>query len=73
MGEMVHCEICGGLYSSSHLKSHKRLAHQKNSPVLMSNPLADQDAMRMIFTLFDGLAAKNKKHLLKHLTSRNRD
>jgi hypothetical protein len=69
MGELVNCDICGGLFSSSHLKSHKRLAHGKRTVLPPSTPLPDQDAMQMIFVLFDGLSPKHKKLLVKRLTS----
>lgn len=69
MAQMVNCEVCGGLYSSSHLKSHKRLAHGKKSTSPATTPLAGQDAIQMIFTLFDGLSSKDKKLLLERLAS----
>jgi hypothetical protein len=69
MAQMVNCDVCGGLFSSSHLKSHKRLAHGRKQGPPTPAPLHDQDAMQMILALFDGLSPKNKKLLLKRLTS----
>ena len=70
MAEPVRCDICGGLFSSRHLNSHKRLSHGSKTagPVLKSST-SDQDAMRKIIDLFGGLSEENKKNVLYRLTA----
>jgi len=70
MGEMVHCEICGRVYSSSHLKSHQRLAHGRAQTPQPSAPLSDADAIQRILALFNGLSPKNQKLITKRLSAR---
>jgi hypothetical protein len=72
MGEMVHCEICGRVYSSSHLKAHQRLAHGKALAPQSSVPTSDTEAMQRIVSLFDGLSPKNQKLITKRLSGREK-
>jgi len=68
MPDTVRCDVCGGLYSSRHLNSHKRLSHgSKTAGPVAENPTNDQDAMRRIVDLFDGLSEENKKNVLYRL------
>jgi len=69
MAETVRCDVCGGLYSSRHLNSHKRLAHpnQKAAAQSPEGNMNEQDAMRRIVDLFGGLSAENKKNVLYRL------
>ena len=60
MAQPVRCEVCGKLFSSSHLGAHKRLAH----PKLISNEPA---AVKKILTLFETLSAEEKKKVLATL------
>lgn len=53
MAQAVHCDICGKLISSSHIKSHKRLAHAE---------LAEK-----ILALFKSLSEEEKKKVLEDL------
>jgi hypothetical protein len=70
MAEPVRCDVCGGLFSSRHLKSHKRLAHpnQKAAEQISECNMHEQDAMRRIVDLFAGLSEENKKNVLYRLT-----
>jgi len=69
MPDTVRCDVCGGLFSSRHLNSHKRLSHGSKSAVpIAENPANDQDAMRKIVDLFGGLSEENKKNVLYRLT-----
>ena len=69
MPETVRCDVCGGLFSSRHLGSHKRLAHPGGRPVEQAaeSAMNDQEAMRRIVELFDTLSEENKKNLLNRL------
>jgi len=69
MAEPVRCDICGGLFSSRHLSSHKRLSHPSNSAgPSLERPTNEQDAIRKIVDLFSGLSKENKKNVLNRLT-----
>jgi hypothetical protein len=70
MGEIVHCDVCGKLFSSSHLKAHKRLAHQRSGEIHPNAPLNERDLIRMIESLFNALSADGKKSLAKQLLER---
>jgi hypothetical protein len=68
MAEPVRCEICGGLYSSRHLGSHKRLAHGgKPADQFPNSDVNDHDAIRKIVDLFGSLSEENKKNVLDRL------
>ena len=70
MAEPVRCDVCGGLFSSRHVGSHKRLAHRNQKAAAQSpeSNMNEQDAMRRIVELFGGLSAENKKSVLVRLT-----
>jgi hypothetical protein len=70
MAEPVRCDVCGGLFSSRHLNSHKRLAHPNQRAVTQTteSKLTEQDAMRRIVDLFGCLSEENKKNVLYRLT-----
>ena len=69
MAEPVRCDICGKLFSSRHLSSHKRLSHGvgKTSHAPASDGSGPQDAIRKIVDLFSGLSDENKKNVLNRL------
>lgn len=70
MATPVRCDICGKLFSSRHLSSHKRLSHgvRKTSHTPASGGDGPQDAIRKIVDLFSGLSDDNKKNVLNRLT-----
>jgi hypothetical protein len=70
MAEPVRCDVCGGLFSSRHLSSHKRLSHPNQKPAgqIPESQINDRDAMRRIVDLFGGLSEENKKNVLYRLT-----
>ena len=53
MAKAVRCDICGRLINSSHMKSHKRLAHP--------------DLSKKILALFKKLSEEEKKKVLDDL------
>jgi DNA-directed RNA polymerase subunit N (RpoN/RPB10) len=70
MAEPVRCDVCGGLFSSRHLSSHKRLSHgSKGAGQVPKSHVNDQDAMRKIIDLFSGLSEENKKNVLDRLAA----
>jgi DNA-directed RNA polymerase subunit N (RpoN/RPB10) len=69
MPEPVRCDVCGKLYSSRHVSSHKRLAHAKPKPGLTS----EEDQMKTILELYQRLSAKHKKRLLAQLAADEQD
>lgn len=69
MAEPVRCDVCGKLFSSRHVGSHKRLAHARLTPG--SN--AQQEAVKKIVELFQTLSAENKERVLASLTVAKRE
>jgi DNA-directed RNA polymerase subunit N (RpoN/RPB10) len=65
MAVPVRCDICGKLFSSRHLSSHKRLAHRGERG---SGEVDEQQAMGKIIDLFGELSEENKKQVLDRLT-----
>ena len=65
MAEPVRCDVCGKLYSSRHLSSHKRLAHPKPKPGSTSH----EDRMKAILELFRTLSLEHKKRVLAQLAA----
>lgn len=66
MPEPVRCDVCGKLFSSRHVKSHKRLAHPKDK---LAVSVAEQDSMKMILDLYKTLSAENQERVLAQLTA----
>ncbi len=66
MAEPVRCDVCGKLFSSRHLKSHKRLAHVKEK--LAGG--TEQDAMKAILEIYNTLSAEDKERVLAELGAR---
>jgi hypothetical protein len=69
MPEPVRCDVCGKLYSSAHVSSHKRLAHAKPKPGLTS----EEDQMKTILELYKRLSAGHKKRLLAQLAAEEQE
>jgi hypothetical protein len=66
MPEPVRCDVCGKLYSSSHLGSHKRLAHAKDK---VAGSAGREGAIQTILDIYNTLSSENKKRVLEELTS----
>jgi len=67
MPEPVLCDVCGGLFNSRHLSSHKRLAHPwKHRP---ATPTGQKKAIQEILSLYDHLSPGDKKKVLARLTA----
>jgi len=58
MAQAVRCDVCGKLFSSVYLRSHKRLAHPN-----------EETAVRNILRLFKNLSLQSKKSVLENLSS----
>ncbi len=67
MHKPVICDVCGRLFNSRHLSSHKRLEHpQKRRP---ATPTGQKEAIQEIFSLYDHLSPRGKKKVLARLTA----
>jgi DNA-directed RNA polymerase subunit N (RpoN/RPB10) len=62
MAQAVRCDICGKLFSSSYVKSHKRLAHG-------SSDSSGVGAVKKILALFTSLSAEDKKKVIEDLSA----
>jgi len=66
MPEPVRCDVCGKLFSSRHLSSHKRLAHARQK---LGEATDDQNGMKTILALYKNLSAENKQRVLAQLAA----
>jgi len=69
MPEPVRCDVCGKLYSSAHLSSHKRLAHAKRK----AGSTSQEDQMKTIVALYKTLSTEHKKRLLAQLVTNEQE
>ena len=73
MPEPVRCDVCGKLYSSRHLSSHKRLAHGKEklagAAAAQNSSVTQQDGMKNIIEIYKTLSAENKERLRAQLAT----
>ena len=73
MPEPVRCDVCGKLYSSRHLSSHKRLAHGKDKVAgRASEPTGssgERDDMKKILEIYKTLSAENRDRLRAQLAA----
>src|SRR5260370_42225862 len=69
MPEPVRCDVCGKLFSSRHLSSHKRLAHAKEKLAGAPRP----GGVKTVFQLFKTLFAEDKTPLLSELSPRHQE
>jgi DNA-directed RNA polymerase subunit N (RpoN/RPB10) len=70
MPEPVRCDVCGKLYSSRHLNSHKRLAHGGREA---AGPAGSEQGMKTILEIYKTLSDANKKRVLAVLASLERE
>jgi len=68
MPEPVQCDICGKLYSSRHLSSHKRLAHAKHG----AGSGSGETQIKTILELYRALSAEHKKRVLAEIVAGDR-
>jgi len=66
MPEPVRCDVCGKLFSSRHLSSHKRLAHAKEK---LTGSAAEEDRIKTILALYKNLSAENKERVFAQLAA----
>lgn len=65
MPEAVRCDICGKMFSSRHLSSHKRLAHAK----LKAGTPSEQERMQTMLEIFKSLSDETKQRVLTQLAA----
>ncbi len=66
MPEAVRCDVCGKLFSSRHLSSHKRLAHARQK---LGEVTDEQNRMKTILELYKNLSAENQQRVLAQLAA----
>lgn len=66
MPEPVRCDVCGKLFSSRHLSSHKRLAHAKQKPERTTD---EEDKIKTILETYKTLTPENKVRVLAQLAA----
>jgi DNA-directed RNA polymerase subunit N (RpoN/RPB10) len=69
MPEPVRCDVCGKMFSSRHVSSHKRLAHAK---VKAGSP-SEQERMQTMLDIFKSLSEETKKRVLAQLAAGKQD
>jgi hypothetical protein len=69
MAEAVCCDICGKMFSSRHVSSHKRLAHAK----LKAGTPSEQERMQTMLEIFKSLSDETKQRVLRQLAANKRD
>lgn len=60
MPEAVRCDVCGKLYSSRHVSSHKRLAHAKDK---VPGSGVRERGIQTILDIYNTLSRENKKRV----------
>ena len=68
MSQIVKCDVCGKIYSQSHLGSHKRLSHGKRE-LLSGSCKDDSVVLETILSLFERLPDERKRELLSRLAA----
>ena len=66
MAEVVRCDVCGKMFSSRHVKSHRRLAHGSDKP---AGSLAEEAGMKMILGVYKSLSSQNKERVRAELAA----
>ena len=66
MPEPVRCDVCGKLFSSRHLSSHKWLAHARQK---LGEATDEQNGVKTILELYKHLSAENKRRVLAQLAA----
>lgn len=73
MPEPVRCDVCGKLFSSRHLSSHKRLAHGKDKVAGRTSELTgsggERDGVKKILEIYKTLSAENRELLRAQLAA----
>jgi hypothetical protein len=78
MSETVHCDICGKIFNTRFLQSHRRGAHPhaKNPPDPRNDPRnsparTEKETVAQILSLFDQLSPDARRRVLNTLASPN--
>ena len=69
MSQIVKCDVCGKIYSQSHLGSHKRLSHGKRKSSSRSSK-DESGSWEMILAMYERLSDEGKKEVLSRLAAR---
>ena len=69
MAKPVRCDVCGKLFSSSYVKSHKRLAHSREKIASADG----QAGMNTILELYKALSDEDKQRVLAKLAAREQE
>ena len=69
MANPVRCDVCGKLFSSSYVKSHKRLAHSREQVASADG----QAGMKTILELYKNLSDADKQRVLAKLAPREQE
>ena len=65
MTGLVKCDICGKMFNTRYLSSHKRIVHADGEEDAKERK--QQEVMRKISGLYKGLSAENRKKVLERL------
>jgi hypothetical protein len=63
MPEPVRCDVCGRIFNSRHLTSHKRLAHAR----LKGGTPSEDARVQTMLDIFNSLSEETKKRVLVRL------
>ena len=69
----VKCDVCGGIFSQSHLASHKRLAHTKiglAAVATSTGPITENELIGRIASLCKNLSVQGRKSVIRLLTEK---
>ncbi len=72
----VKCDVCGGIFSHSHLGSHKRLAHTKIGLAAVATPtgpITENELIGRIASLCKSLSIQGRKRVIRLLTEKNQN
>jgi hypothetical protein len=70
MSQIVKCDICGGIYSQSHLSSHKRLSHGRRGALAPTKSGAQSP--EVILSLYAQLPEEDKRQVRDRLMAVDR-
>lgn len=69
MPEPVRCDVCGKMFNSRHVSSHKRLAHAK----LKAGTPSEQERMQTMLEIFKSLSDETKQRALTQLAASKKE
>jgi len=66
MSQIVHCDVCGGVYNQSYISAHKRLSHGiggKSKP----SDASERQSLEAVLALYEQLSEESKKQVRNQL------